>query len=157
MRRGISNPVTSAAASITACTRETLAVAKIVAATAILKRGERQDVRVRHIAHVNIVSALGLTAMAGDVIADKRTGKSGWHGPIGLLRPSVCGCLAGYEDVNDADHLGRDPAMRWIVGGRAIERGGASTRQMGGFETELLATDDNLAALADQPAFGSTG
>jgi hypothetical protein len=28
--------------------------------------------------------------------------------------------LAGYEDVNDADRLGRDPAMRWIVGGRAV-------------------------------------
>ena len=52
-------------------------------------------------------------------------------------------------DVNDADRLGRDPAMRWIVGGRAVERGGASTSQMGRFETELLATNDNLAALAD--------
>ena len=39
--------------------------------------------------------------------------------------------------------------MRWIVGGKAIERGGASTSQMGRFETELLATDANLAALAD--------
>jgi hypothetical protein len=39
--------------------------------------------------------------------------------------------------------------MRWIVGGKAVERGGASTSQMGRFETELLATDDNLAALAD--------
>ena len=26
------------------------------------------------------------------------------------------GRLAGYEDMNDADRLGRDPAMRWIVG-----------------------------------------
>ncbi len=53
------------------------------------------------------------------------------------------------QDVNDADRLGRDPAMRWIVGGKAVERGGASTSQMGRFETELLATDDNLAVLAD--------
>ena len=29
--------------------------------------------------------------------------------------------------------------MRWIVGGKAVERGGASTSQMGRFETELLA------------------
>ena len=93
--------------------------------------------------------ALGLTTLAGDVIADSRTGKNGWHGIIGLLRQSVYGRLAGYEDVNDADRLGRDPAMRWIVGGRAVERGGASTSQMGRFETELLATNDNLAALAD--------
>ena len=39
--------------------------------------------------------------------------------------------------------------MRWIVGGKAVERGGASTSQMGRFETELLAVDDNLAAPAD--------
>lgn len=39
--------------------------------------------------------------------------------------------------------------MRWIVGGEAVERGGASTSQMGRFETELLATEENLAALAD--------
>jgi hypothetical protein len=51
--------------------------------------------------------------------------------------------------VNDADRLGSDPAMRWIVGGKAVDRGGASTSQMGRFETELLSTNDNLAALAD--------
>jgi hypothetical protein len=37
--------------------------------------------------------------------------------------------IAGY----DADRLGRDPAMRWIVGGKAIERGGTSTSQIGQF------------------------
>ena len=50
------------------------------------------------------------------------TGKNGWHGVVGLLRQSVYGRLAGYEDVNDADRLGRDPAMRWVVGGKAAER-----------------------------------
>jgi hypothetical protein len=93
--------------------------------------------------------ALGLTALAGEVLADRRTGRNGWHGIVGLLRQSVFGRLAGYEDVNDADRLGRDPAMHWIVGGKAVERGGTSTSQMGRFETELLATDDNLVALAD--------
>ena len=39
--------------------------------------------------------------------------------------------------------------MRWIVGGKAVERGGASTSQMGRLETELLANNENLAALAD--------
>ena len=101
------------------------------------------------LAYRELDEALGLTTLAGDVIADSRTGKNGWHGIIGLLRQSVYGRLAGYEDVNDADRLGRDPAMRWIVGGRAVERGGASTSQMDRFETELLATNDNLAALAD--------
>ena len=39
--------------------------------------------------------------------------------------------------------------MRWIVGGKAIERQAASTSQMGRFETELLATDENVEALVD--------
>jgi len=101
------------------------------------------------LAYRELDDALGLTALAGEVLADARTGRNGWHGIVGLLRQSIYGRLAGYGDVNDADRLGRDPAMRWIVGGKAVERGGASTSQMGRFETELLATDDNLAALAD--------
>ena len=80
---------------------------------------------------------------------DSRTGKNGWHGMSGQFRQSVFGRLGGYDDVNDADRLGRDPAMRWIVGGKAIERQAASTSQMGRFETELLATDANVEALVD--------
>ena len=109
------------------------------------------------LAYRDLDDALGLTALASDAICDNRSGRNGWHGLIGLLRQSVYGRLGGYEDVNDADRLGRDPAMRWIVGGKAVERGGASTSQMGRFETELLATNDNLAALADLSGNGSTG
>ena len=101
------------------------------------------------LAYRELDDALGLTALAGGVLADSRTGRNGWHGIVGLLRQSVYGRLAGYKDVNDADRLGRNPAMRWIVGGKAVERGGASTGQMGRFETELLANNENLAALAD--------
>ena len=57
--------------------------------------------------------------MAGDVLADARTGKNGRHALVGLLRQSVFGRLAGYDDVNDAERLRHDPAMRWIVGGNA--------------------------------------
>src|SRR2546428_12281914 len=57
--------------------------------------------------------ALGLTAMAADVLTDPRTGRNGRHSLIAQLRQSVFGRIAGYEDVNDADRLGRDPAMRW--------------------------------------------
>ena len=103
------------------------------------------------LAYRELDDALGLTVLASDVLADNRTGKNGWHGVVGLLRQSVFGRLAGYEDVNDADRLGRDPAMRWVVGGKAVERGGASTSQMGRFETELLTIDDNLAALTALP------
>ena len=93
--------------------------------------------------------ALGLTSVAGKVFHDSRSGKNGWHGMTGQFRQSLFGRLGGYEDVNDADRLGRDPAMRWIVGGKAIERQAASSSQMGRFETELLATDANLEALDD--------
>jgi Transposase DDE domain group 1 len=67
------------------------------------------------------------------------------------LRQSVFGRLAGYEDVNDADRLCRDPAMRWVVGDRAITGYGASASQMGRFETKWLCLSENLAALADLP------
>jgi len=101
------------------------------------------------LAYRELDDALGLTALASDAICDHRTGKNGWHGVVSLLRQSVYSRLAGYEDVNDADRPGRDPAMRWIVGGKAVERGGALTSQMGRFETELLAAEDNLAAFTD--------
>ena len=91
------------------------------------------------LAYRELDDALGLTVMAGETLADARTGRNGRHALIGLLRQSVFGRLAGYEDVNDADRLGRDPAMRWIVGGRAAAKQAASTSQMGRFETEWLA------------------
>ena len=93
--------------------------------------------------------ALGLTQIAGESLVDPRTGKNGQHAMTGLFRQSAFGRLGGYEDVNDADRLGRDPAMRWIVGGYAVAKQAASASQMGRFETEFLATDDNIAALAD--------
>ncbi len=55
--------------------------------------------------------AVELTEGAGDVLAGSRTGKNGRHGIFGQLRQSVFGRLGGYEDVNDADRLGRDPAV----------------------------------------------
>jgi hypothetical protein len=68
-----------------------------------------------------------------------------------LLRQSVFGRLAGYEDVNDAERLCRDQAMRWVVGDQAISGSAASASQMGRFETKWLNQPENLAALADLP------
>jgi hypothetical protein len=67
------------------------------------------------LAYRELDDVLGLTAMAGKMLADARTGKNGRHALIGLLRQSVFGRLAGYEDVNDAERLRHDPAMRWIA------------------------------------------
>ncbi len=55
------------------------------------------------LAYQELDDALGLTAMAGETLSDTRTGKNGCHALAGLLRQSVFGRLAGYEDVNDAD------------------------------------------------------
>jgi hypothetical protein len=41
---------------------------------------------------------LGLTVIAGNSLADARTGKNGRHALVGLLRQSVFSRLAGYED-----------------------------------------------------------
>src|SRR5215213_4395048 len=95
--------------------------------------------------------ALGLTDLAREVLTDIRTGQNSRHTLIAQLRQSVFGRLAGYEDVNDADRLAHDPALRWIVGGRAVTQNAASTSQMGRFETEVLTQEANLSALADLP------
>src|SRR3954465_8173881 len=92
---------------------------------------------------------LGLSETAGDVLTDTRTGANGRHTLLGQFRQSVFGRLAGYEDVNDADRLAYDPAMRWVVGGQAVTGRAASTSQMGRFETEVMTEAKNLAALTD--------
>jgi hypothetical protein len=83
------------------------------------------------LAYRELDDALGLSAMAGEKFADARTGKNRRHALVGLLRQSVFGRLAGYEDVNDAERLRHDPAMRWIVGGKAALSAAASPSQMG--------------------------
>jgi Transposase DDE domain group 1 len=92
---------------------------------------------------------LGLSEVAGEVLTDPRTGANGRHTLLGQFRQSVFGRLAGYEDLNDADRLADDPAMRWVVGGRAVTQKGASTSQMGRFETGVMTEAKNLAALTD--------
>ena len=100
---------------------------------------------------IGLARTLGhsIGAIAGEMLADARTGKNGRHALVDLFRQSVFGRLAGYEDVNDAERLRHDPAMRWIIGGNAAHGRAASPSQMGRFETQWLATDTNLAGLID--------
>ena len=79
----------------------------------------RTNLHRRRLGNRELDDALGLTEVAAGLFQDSRAGKNGRHGLTGLFRQSTFGRLGGYEDVNDADRLGRDPAMRWIVGGPA--------------------------------------
>ena len=47
------------------------------------------------LAYRELDEALGLSAMAGEIVAD-RTGRNGRHALVGMLRQSVFGRLAGY-------------------------------------------------------------
>ena len=82
------------------------------------------------------------------MIKDKGTGRNVRHVITGLLGQSVYARLAGYEDVNDRERLFNDPAMRAVIGERAIGRNTASSQTASRFETEALATDENLVALS---------
>src|SRR5215203_833226 len=101
------------------------------------------------LAYRDLDDALGLTDLAGSVLSECRRGRNTRHLLAGLLRQSVFGRLAGYEDVNDAERLARDPAIRAVVGRGGLDRQAASTSQMGRFEAEWLSGEANLAALAD--------
>jgi hypothetical protein len=61
----------------------------------------------------------------------------------GLLRQLVYSCLAGYEDVNDAQRLSQDPTFRLTGSEKIWERGAALTSRLQSFETEVLARGEN--------------
>ena len=71
------------------------------------------------LAYRELDEALGLTEMSEEVLADSRLGSNKQHKLVPLLRQSIYSRLAAYEDVNDAERLAIDPAMRYVVGGRA--------------------------------------
>ena len=81
------------------------------------------------LAYRELDDAPGLSTIAGETLAEAHTGKKGRHALVGLLRQSVFGRLAGYEDVNDAERLRHDPTMRWIVGGKAAHSSAAPARK----------------------------
>src|SRR6516162_4919443 len=101
------------------------------------------------LAYREIDDALGLTSAAASGLHDIRTGQNTQHTLTALLRQSVYSRLAGYEDVNDAERLCVDPAMRTVVGGRAKDQAAASTSELARFETGTLSTKDNLKHLMD--------
>ena len=103
------------------------------------------------LAYRELDEALGLTTTVDSELRDIRTGKNTQHGIVAMLRQSIYSRLAGYEDTNDAERLALDPALRHVVGGRAVERSAASTSVMSRFETEILTQPQNLEFLMNLP------
>src|SRR5689334_5188159 len=101
------------------------------------------------LAYRELDDALRLTNTAASGLHDTRTGQNTQHRLLALLRQSIYSRLAGYEDVNDAQRLRLDPALRIVVGGRARDHTAASTSEMARFETETLSTKQNLKFLMD--------
>ena len=103
------------------------------------------------LAYRELDNALDLTQTAASELQDPRTVKNARHSLTALLRQSIYSRLAGYEDLNDAERLRVDPAMKAVVGGRARDHTAASTSEIARFETETLASETNLKRLMDLP------
>ena len=101
------------------------------------------------LAYRELDDILQLTDSAAAELQDTRTGQNSRHSLTALLRQSIFSRRAGYEDLNDAERLRVDPAMRTIVGGRARDHTAASTSEIARFETETLTTPTNLSRLMD--------
>ena len=99
------------------------------------------------VAYRELDEKLGLTASASQFLTEQRTGRNLQHQLVALLRQSVYSRLAGYPDSNDADRLARAPAMRLVVSRRASGKQAAARNTVGRFETEMLSTKQNRAAL----------
>ena len=63
------------------------------------------------------------------------------------MRQSVYSRLAGYEDLNYAERVSIDPTFRLIGSQKIWDRGAALTWTLHGFETEILASEENLLGL----------
>ena len=90
---------------------------------------------------------LGLGKLIGEHLTDSRQGTNKQFTLADLLRQSVYSRWAGYEDLNDAERVAIDPTFRLIASQKIWDRGAALTSTLHGFETEMLASEENLLGL----------
>jgi hypothetical protein len=81
---------------------------------------------------------LGFGELIAKHLTDSRRGKNTHFPSADLLRQSVYGRLAGYEDLNDAERLSHDPTFRLIGSEKLWDRGAALTLRLQSFETKIL-------------------
>ncbi|MCX6345170.1 MAG: IS1380 family transposase, partial [Armatimonadetes bacterium] len=99
------------------------------------------------LAYRELDERLGLTSMAAEYLTDTRTGKNIGHHLVPFFRQSIYSRLAGYPDINDADQLAREPAMRTVEGRNAVSKKAVPKSSMGRFETKILTHNINRDAL----------
>ena len=85
--------------------------------------------------------------MINEHLSDSRQGTNKKFPLADLLRQSVYSRLAGYADLNDAVRVSSDPTFRLIGSKKNWDRGAALTSRLHGFETEMLASEENLIGL----------
>jgi hypothetical protein len=90
---------------------------------------------------------LGLGKLIDEHLTDSRQGTNKKFPLADLVRQSIYSRLAGYEDLNDAVRVSADPTFRLLGSKKNWDRGGALTSRLQTFETELLASDENLLGL----------
>jgi Transposase DDE domain group 1 len=91
---------------------------------------------------------LGSSELIAQHFTDPRRGKNTQRPVADLLRQSVYGCLAGDEDVNDAERVSQDPTVCLIGSEKIWARGTAPTSRWQSFETERLTPDENVTGPA---------
>jgi hypothetical protein len=90
---------------------------------------------------------LGVEKLIEEHLSDSRQGLNKQFTLADLLRQSVYGRLAAYEDLHDAERLAADSTFQLISSQRIWDRGAALTSTLHWFETELLTREENLIGL----------
>jgi hypothetical protein len=66
---------------------------------------------------------LGLATLITEHLGDSRQGLNTQFGVADLLRQSIYGRLAGYENLNDSERLAADPTFRLMGSRKMWDRG----------------------------------
>ena len=109
------------------------------------------------LAYRELDDTFGLTTIAALRLAEVGVARTFATGCLACCARPVYGSLAGYEDVNEAERLARDPAMRAIVGregaaGRRPQPARWAASRPSGWQARSISQRSRTC-----PAPGSTG